>query len=756
MNTNNDVFLNKLIETFKQEAKDRVQNISTFLLSLEKEGNHELHLKLIEEIFREIHSLKSGARAVNFLKVESICQNLEDIFSVWKNNNIIPGAKQLDILHNMNDVVLNLIENTNQQELALSEHDLNILLEQLKKIHTIPVEKSANQKNYKMQELISQDMSDTVRIATSKLDTLLMQSEEMLITKLNLSQRIAEVGNLKNTVSTAKKEIEKMAPERYLLKRKLLDSSITEKLFGAQKKILEYLSWNENHFKELSSKIDDIARKMDHDLHVFSTGIDNLLEDTKKILMWPFSTLLNIFPKIVRDLSRSLEKEINFEIKGSEIEIDKRILEEMKDVLLHLVRNAIDHGLEKPEDRKACGKPIVGQLKIRIDQLSGNEIMIEIEDDGTGINVEAVKQSAIKHGILSKEDALKLSDEDALELIFQSGISTSQMVTDLSGRGLGMAIIREKIEKISGSLSIKTIEKKGTIIYIRLPLVIATFKGVLINVSNQQYIIPTANLEKTLRVNTNSICTVENRDAIKYEGKTTALVWLSSVLGLEQNKMTKNLSTTEYIFILVISVAEKRVAFVVDDILNEQEIIVKNFMKPLIRIKNIAAAAILGSGKPVPILNASDLVHSVLSLKVQSFSSKQEEHASTKRHILLAEDSITTRMLLKNILELAGYEVTTAVDGLDAWNSVRTNDFSAIVSDVDMPNMNGFELTEKVRKSEDITNMPVILVTARESLGDKTRGIDVGANAYIKKGTFDSNLLLEIIERFSNERVSKR
>ncbi len=746
MNTKNDAFLNKLIETFKQEAKDRIQNISTFLLNLEKQENSESSLKLIEEIFREVHSLKSGARAVNLLNVESICQKLEDIFSSWKNTHIIPNAQQLDVLHKVNDTILSLIENTEQ---PLGENDLNILLEQLAKIHNLPTEKNANLKKLKIQETTSQDTIDTVRIATSKLDMLLMQAEEMLTTKLYLKQRISEMSDLKNNVFLAKKEIEKIMPDRSLLKRELLNSNTSEKSLNCQKKILEYLSWNENHVKELTFKIDDIAKNLERDLHVFSTGIDNLLEDTKKILMWPFSTLLNVFPKIVRDLSRSLDKEINFEIKGAEVEIDKRILEEMKDVLLHLVRNAIDHGLEKPEQRTAMGKLKVGQLKITIDQLSGNEIMIELTDDGAGINLEVVKQSAIKQGILSKEESEKMSDQDALELIFQSGISTSTIVTDLSGRGLGMAIIREKIEKISGTLAIKTVLNKGTTISIRLPLVIATFKGVLIKVSNQEYIIPTANLERILRVQTDSICTVENREAIKYEGKTTALVWLSTVLGLEHSKTIQNTKQQDYIFILVIAIAEKRVAFVVDDIINEQEIIVKNFMKPLIRIKNIAAATILGTGKPVPILNVSDLIHAVLSLKTNSFTQTQDLENNAKKHILLAEDSITTRMLLKNILELAGYTVTTAVDGLDAWNTVRSHSFSAIVSDVDMPNMNGFELTEKVRKSDDLSNLPVILVTARETVEDKTRGIDVGASAYITKGTFDSSLLLELIGRFA-------
>jgi len=290
---------------------------------------------------------------------------------------------------------------------------------------------------------------------------------------------------------------------------------------------------------------------------------------------------------------------------------------------------------------------------------------------------------------------------------------------------------------------------QGTTIKIQLPLTLATFKGVLIDVSDQRFVIPTANLERILRINSKSIKSVENKDAILYGGQTTSLVWISDILGLP--KIKKKSTAEEFLFVMVMNYADTKVAFVVDSILNEQEILVKNFSKPIFRIRNISAAAILGTGKTVPILNSLDLLQSA---HLGSFRDKvipmDDNDHSKMIHILLAEDSITTRMLLKNILELKGYQVTTAVDGLDAWTQLKENEFSAVVSDVEMPRMTGFELTEKIRQDKQLENLPVILVTARESPEDRERGVDAGANAYINKSTFDSSHLLEVLQRLAD------
>lgn len=751
MSIKDDEFFKKLLSTFKVESKERIQNISTNLLELEKEQEAVRQSSLIELIYREIHSLKSAARSVDLTHIENICNILENIFSVWKKDNVIPTSKQLDLLHKTCDSMEHLMDASDLKTISLSEKALEIL----KDLENLKSNLSIAEPNIKKEEFSSQNvinpskMEETVRIPTLKLDTLLIQAEEMLTTKLNLMQRLSDLVELKNEFSTECKEWEKLTPEKISLRKYLQKNSSDEKnIISSQIKLLDFFEMSEKRFKIFSSHLDSLSNALDHNFHVFSNGVDTLLEDTKKLLMWPFSTLLNTFPRIVRELSRSQGKDVNFILQGGEVEIDKRILEAMKDVLLHIIRNAIDHGIEKPIDRKKLNKPEQGTLKISIQQLTGNEILVEIMDDGAGINLEKVKLSAIKAGILSSEDSQKISNEDALNFIYQSGISTSPIVTDLSGRGLGMSIIREKIEQVAGKISLTSHVNEGTTLKIQLPLTLATFKGVLIDVSDQLFVIPTANLERILRINSKDIKSVENKDAILYSGQTTALVWISDVLGLP--KIKKNNPEGDFISVMVMAYADTKIAFIVDRILNEQEILVKNFSKPIFRIRNISAAAILGTGKTVPILNGLDLLQSAhLSSSRDKATPMNDKENNMAIHVLLAEDSITTRMLLKNILELKGYHVTTAVDGLDAWTQLKEKEFSAVVSDVEMPRMNGFELTEKIRKDKKLENLPVILVTARESQEDRERGVDAGANAYINKSTFDSSHLLEVVQRFA-------
>ena len=557
---------------------------------------------------------------------------------------------------------------------------------------------------------------NTVRISANKLDTLFVQAEEMLTVKLSLTEKIEDFNELRNDINLARKEWEKIVLLKKKenlklgLRSKENKKSITEKLSETTGQE-ELFTLGEHQLKALKEKVSHLANNFEIDLHNFSVKLDNFLEDTKKIFMWPFSTLLNIFPKIVRDISRKLNKEVNLTIEGAEIEIDKRILEELKDVIMHLLRNAIDHGIELPEERKRFHKPSEGHLSIIVQQLSGNEIIIEIKDDGAGIDLGLVKKAAIKKGIINQEIEKNLSNEQAIELIFQSGISTSPIISDLSGRGLGMAIIREKIEKVSGNISIDTKPGQGTTITIRLPLSIATFKGTLVKISDQYFIIPTSNLERIIRIKKDKINKVENRESINYQGKNLSLVWLCDLLGL--SKINKN--DDEYLVIAIVVNSNKRIAFILDEFFNEHEIIVKNFTKPLLKVPNISAATILGTGKPIPILNTSDLLHAAQISTLNPVMNSSQNIGKDIKHILLVEDSITTRNLLKNILEMAGFQVTTAVDGMEAWNLVKINQYSIIVSDVDMPNMNGFELTEKIKKDAVHSTLPIILVTARES-----------------------------------------
>jgi len=455
MNIQDDEFFKKLLSTFKVESKERIQNMSTSLLELEKEQEKTRQASLIELIYREIHSLKSAARSVDLTYIENICNALESVFSAWKKDKTMPTPQQFDLLHNACDSIEHLLDASDLKKTSPDKQDSKILhaLENLSENpsapsaveHELTKEKPSDPNLKKPSKL-----EETVRISTKKLDALLIQAEEMLTTKLNLMQRLNDLLELKNELDAETKEREKLTQEKIALrkhfKKKLEDS---KNIISPHLKFLDFFESSEKRFKIFSNHLDSLSGALDRDFHVFSNGVDTLLEDTKKLLMWPFSTLLNTLPRIVRDLARSQEKDVNFILQGGEIEIDKRILEEMKDVLLHIIRNAIDHGLEKPSDRKKLNKPEQGILKINIQQLTGNEILVEIIDDGSGINLEKVKLSAIKEGILTPEESQKISVEDALNLIYQSGISTSPILTELSGRGLGMTIIREKNRKDS-------------------------------------------------------------------------------------------------------------------------------------------------------------------------------------------------------------------------------------------------------------------------------------------------------------------
>ena len=351
--------------------------------------------------------------------------------------------------------------------------------------------------------------------------------------------------------------------------------------------------------------------------------------------------------------------------------------------------------------------------------------------------------------MITRKEAKNLKDQEAMPLIFRSGITTSPMITEISGRGLGLAIVQEKAEQLGGALSVETHPGKGSTFRILLPVTMATFKGILVKVTDIFFVVPTSHVERVLRVKKEEVKTVKNNTTIPLNGKTLSLVELGDVLELP-NKDHKE-EEGEHITVLVLGVDENQIAFKIDEVLTEQEVLVKSMGKQLSRVRNIAGATVLGSGEVVPILNAQDLLKSAVRVKSSSVTTSvsEKEVDAQRKSILVVEDSITSRMLIKNILESSGYFVKTASDGLDGYNTLKAEDFDLVVSDVEMPNMNGFELTAKIRGDKTIAQIPVILCTSLESREDKERGVDVGANAYIVKSRFDQSNLLEVVKRLS-------
>ncbi len=762
--------LKKLLAIFRVEADEHLTAISARLLELEKIPAAARRLPLIEVIFRETHSLKGAARSVNMAEIETLCQSLESVLAGLKRRVIALSPELFDLFHRTVNSLEGCLAAVESGPTADERSKMASLIHELDR-----VPKGVNIRKQKAEPELdtpsqvpaphpstadppspvsSPLLSETVRIHTAKLDSILLQAEELLAAKLAASQRIGELNEITATLAGRRKEWAKIQP---LLRAIQQPFEKNGEKNGRQngsahktqqvRRFFELLERDSEAVQSIERRLAAVAAAAIQDQRSLAGMVDTLLEDTKKTLMLPFSSLLDLFPKLVRDLSHDQGKEAELVMLGREIEIDRRILEEMKDPLIHLVRNCMDHGIETPAVRVQRKKPPRGTVTIVIAPKDGNKVEISIEDDGAGIDVATVKSSAGKLGIVSHGEAEQLSEQEALALVFQSGVSTNPLITDLSGRGLGLAIVREKVEKLGGVVSVETRHGEGTTFRMTLPLTLTTFRGILVRVGDALFVIPAANVERVASVGQEEIRTVENKEAVQLDGRAVALARLGDVLGIPGKKTADGAKGRAPV--LVIGSAGKRMALLADEILGEQEVLVKPLGRQLSRIRNIAGATVLGSGRVVPILNVHDVLKSAAKNAAvpARAAAVVKEAAGKKKSILVAEDSITARTLVKNILEAAGYHVKTAVDGVEAFTALKTETFDVVVSDVDMPRMSGFELTAKIRADKKCSGLPVVLVTALESREDRERGIDVGANAYIVKSSFDQSNLLEVIRR---------
>jgi len=756
-------FRKRLLSTFKIEAQDHLKTMSYGLIELEKTPPPEIQMEIVENIFRTSHSLKGAARAVNMTDIEAICQSLEGVFATWKQTGIKCSAGLFDTVYRAIDAIRTIVSLLGTEQNTLEKTQISKLLKELSHLKTSkPSDSGADLETQEPETSPSTNIplpapdtrplvlsTETVRISATKLETLLLQAEEMLVIKQTSSQYFQNLKDITFMFESLKRESSKAYYDVCITQQttRWKGGKFKEDFIMAQyNKFREFFIWEQTHIKSMEDKLTDLLKSFTQ-CKALDKMVDNLLDDVKEAMMLPFSTIMESFPIFVRDIAYAQGKELDLIIRGEGLEIDRRILDEVKDPLIHLIRNCINHGIESPDVRVKNNKPLRGKIAITVSSASGNKIEILISDDGAGINLAKVKEVAVKNGILSHGESDNLNEEETLSLIFHSGVSTSPIITDISGRGLGLAIAREKIEKLGGSISVETKYNSGTTFRILLPLTITTFRGVLVRVTDYVFVIPTAHVERTLRIKNNEIKTVENRATITANNCPVSFVRLDNILELPLQK--RKTADSETITVLILSISEKRIAFGVDEILGEQEVLAKGLGKQLSRVRNIVGATILGSGKPVPILNVPDLIRSAVKASVTPvISAVAGEQIETKRKsILVVEDSITSRILLKNILESAGYDVKTAIDGIDAITILKTEDFDLVVSDIEMPRMDGFDLTTKIRGEKRLADMPVILVTALETREDRERGIEVGANAYIVKSSFDQSNLLEIVRR---------
>ena len=725
--------------TFRVEADEHLDTISRALRELERGATHEAGLDLLEAVFRSVHSLKGSGRVVGYSLIEYVCQALEECLSQLRTTRILPGREVLDLLQETSDTVMKILTapDPNAPPTALKATVLTLRQRLETVLGTMnsssvtaaePAEKSVTSSpptpdlpcagretnNPKIEV-------ETVRIPVDRLDRLLAQAEEMIFIKLVLRQHL-------HRLKTFGQDLEEF-------RNYLPHSGVA----AAERSPLRSLA-------RIEGRITAHRRASGEDFRLASGMIENLIADAKNLFLFPLSSLQEPLGRLSRDLARELGKEVDFQFLGGEVELDRRIIQELKDPLIHILRNALDHGVETPGERLAVGKLPRATVRISAAIIENGRVEIVVSDDGQGIDLPQVKAAAAAEGHLGEDAAGMLDAEQTLQLIFRSGISTRTQVTTISGRGLGMAIVEERLDKLGGDVAVTTTPGGGTEFRLTVPVSLATIRGIQLRVGDRRFAIPTNQVRKVCRLPESAVKTVETRETVLFEERTVPIVSVAAILGLPGSGSSGGFRTA-----MIIGDGDRQVAFEVDEIVSEEELLVKGLGSLLKRVPHISGATVLGTGMVVPILNAGDLFKSAAGGRVHFTAVRDEPTVTPQEHrarrILVVDDSITSRTLLKNVLESYGYEVRTACDGSDALSLLQTEEFDLVSSDVEMPQMDGFELTSRIRASERLARMPVVLVTGLESAEHKKKGIDAGADAYIVKSSFDQSNLLDIIRK---------
>ncbi|TLD87525.1 chemotaxis protein CheW [Helicobacter sp. MIT 05-5294] len=473
-----------------------------------------------------------------------------------------------------------------------------------------------------------------------------------------------------------------------------------------------------------------------------------------KTRMLPIGRVFNKFPRMVRDLSRDLGKEIDLVISGEETELDKSIVEEIGDPLVHLIRNACDHGVESKEDRVAAGKPEKGTVELKAYN-EGNHIVVEIKDDGKGMDPDVLRSKAVEKGIISEREADSMTDKEAYGLIFKAGFSTAKVVTNVSGRGVGMDVVKTNIEKLNGIIDVESTHGEGTTLKLKIPLTLAIIQSLLVGVQEEFYAIPLASVIETVRISQDEIYTVENKSVLRLRNEVLPLVRLADIFGVDSV-----FDDSEQSYVVVIGLAENKIGIIVDFLIGQEEVVIKSLGSYLKGTDGIAGATIRGDGRVTLIVDIAAMMQMAKNVKVsinkliQENETKKEKSSPSDYQVLIVDDSMTDRAIMKKSLKPLGITLTEATNGVEALDIIKNGDkhFDAVLIDIEMPKMDGYTLAAEIRKYAKFKNLPLMAVTSRTSKTDRMRGVESGMTEYITK-PYSPEYLMNVVKRNINLNV---
>ena len=649
---------------------------------------------------------------------------------------------------------------------SIKTNDIKLINEAKIKLNVIKTmtkfqNKGLNKKtsNLKQAEINQRDILNTItnteiktlRVDSNKLDNLVGQIGELIVSKIKTNEQLSLAKKIGNDLIEWQKNFSKMSYYiKYFDKKYLSDINGSEaydyrKIIAHNKQLSTLVEQHSEKISDVIKEMQNLFKQLQESETKLNSTTSEIEEMVKNMRVLPLSTIFQLFPRMVHNIARDKNKKIELIIDGADITADKTIIEELKIPLMHIIRNSIDHGIEDVETRKLLGKNPIGKIEIKA-SYKDNKIIVDVKDDGKGLDIEKIKAKALEKKLLTQDEISAISDEELTNLIFYPGFSTEDFVTELSGRGLGLDIVNNKINHMQGRIDIFSQLNCGTMVRVILPATVATKKVFIIEEQKQLWAIETSVIKTIVRINSDEIFEKDNRNYYIYNKSAIVIYTLSQILNFENTPRETNKYT-----LMIIETDSATFGIIVEKLISDQEIVHKKLAPPLYKVKHISGITTLANGEACLILSVSDIISTINSKKIGTKIISKNGILKTKDNfkykILVVDDSHTTRILQKNILSNHGYNVTTATNPINALEKTLINNFDLIISDIQMPEMNGFEFISKLRKTQNYEKTPVIIVSSEPKERHVQEFEEIKALKYIEKNLFKQDELIGFIEK---------
>ena len=762
-----------MLELFRLEVEAQAAILNEGLLSLESQPQSS---QALESLMRAAHSVKGAARIVAIDAAVGLAHVMEDCFVAAQKQAVTLGAEEVDILLTGVDLLLSIsqvepeelnpwLSGRHQEIVATRDEMAAILTPGAARVPKVQVQV---QRSDSAGEVVQQA---TVTTEITQLQPETTTAKEIVKTTPShlepVNQSTAQIAATERVVRVSADNLNRIMG---LAGESLIEANwlqpFADSLTLVKKRQLELTKILENLQNTLSSEVSQdaetylaAARQKDrecreilgdrlNELELFARRTaslsDRLYREVITSNMRPFTDGVQGFPRMIRDLARKLGKQVKLDILGKSTPVDRDILKKLEAPLTHILRNSVDHGLELPEERLTAGKPVEGTVKLEAVH-RGGMLSITITDDGRGINPEWLRQKVISKNLTTPEIAEQLNDSELMEFLFLPGFSTAKQVTEISGRGVGLDIAKSMAQEVGGTVRAISQPGKGTTFHFQLPLTLSVVRTLLVEISGEPYAFPLARIDQIVTVDKNEIFSMENRPYFTMAGKNIGLVAAHQVLELKEPR-----SVSDELSVVVIGDQSDYYGLVVDRFLGERDLVVRPLDTRMGKVQDISAAALMGDGSPILIIDVSDIVRSIdnlLNNRPLADFSRQVENAviDPRKSILVVDDSITVREMERKLLQNKGYQVDVAVDGMEGWHAVSANHYDLIVSDIDMPRMNGIELVTKIKSDAKFNSIPIIIVSYKDREEDRIQGLAAGANYYLTKASFQDDSLVNAV-----------